>query len=767
VSRLLAIVAAVVTLAVTAACQKPESAPSTRGKLDVTYEKNNVIYLIGVTSGVQIGDLEIRCENAVIWLADEGSPTESKPIGAETRRKDIMVGFGLRVKELYAEGNVHLRQGEEVHDCDSAFIDFVHERGLVVDPRSRFPIPSPTGQPAKLHVKADELRMFSETNLQLVGAQVSTCPFGNPHYHVASETVDVFRARASRNPPPGQPEGQTPNFYYTATGNTLYTGSGFPVLWLPDFSGDSSSPMGRTYRYLKDVRIGKSNQFGYQFGLSIGDDLKTKEGKKWGSWVADLDYRSKRGPGVGVDFAYEQSCFKGEIKANYQHDVGTDEIYGKPPSEQRWRLLWRNRWFVAKDFQLDLETHLFSDRGYYPTYFEDEYKSDKPPETYAYLKRTFETSAFTGLFLVRGNAFETTTEYRPRLEYVLVTDPIANVFDNPLYFTARAEISRPRRLFDEDLHAPSVDTLRADLDTLVEYPFMAGPVKVTPFAGLRTTYYEYDLARNLHNERNGITWGAEVSMQLKRDYACCGGPLDLDGLRHVVVPSIEYRRTSGVTLHPEELFQYDGVDEFDDEEIVTFGLRNVLQTVRHRKGKPASVDEVLDLNLEMSYFADPDRNNGGEQWSNLFGDAILRLSDELQFLAEFEWDPNESDLEVLDFAVGWTPSDKLQTYAGLHHFEDTYDLVYAQASWQASEKWLVRGYASYDFHRHDWSKTDLAISRLGHDWVWTVIFGANFDRNDFSFSIGLEPRFLFDPILRPHGLRRQPEFQYLGSQLIK
>jgi hypothetical protein len=748
---------------------QPGTRPSTRASIGFSYSPpgSNEIYFFQFVPLI-LGDIEIRCETAVVFLGERASPTESKPIGAETRRQEIAF-LGRRVKEIYAEGHVHIRQREEVHDCHSLFLDFVHERGIIVDPQSRFPVPTPTGQPAKLHVKAAELRMISETQYQMLAAQVSTCPFGNPHYHLATDKLEIFRARAAQNPPPDQPPGEVPSFFYTATGNVLYVGSGtsFPVLWLPDFSGDSATPMGKTYRYVKDVRLGGSSEFGTQIGITIGDDLKNKEGKKWGSWLLDLDYLSKRGPGVGVDFAYEQPCYEGELKTYFQRDVGEDKLYGPPPDNDRWRVSWQHRWWMAREFQLDLEANLFSDRGYYPTYFEGEFKTDKPPENYAYIKKAFERSAVTGLFSVRGNDFETGTEYRPRLEYVLVTDPIVTVFDNPLYLTARAEFSRPRFLTDNALQVPSVDTVRADVDTLLEYPFLAGPVKVTPFAGIRSTYYEYDFARNLHNHRNGFTWGAEIAMQLSRDYGCRGGLLDLDGLRHVIEPSIEYQRTAGVDLHPEELFQYDNVDTFDDVEIVTFELRNLLQTVRHRPKRPASADEVLDVDLQIAYFPQADRDNRGDSWSNLCGDGIVRLSDELQFLAEFEWNPNDPDLEVLDTAIGWVPSDQLQLYAGYHHYSGNYDLVYGQGSWRASEKWLLRGYASYDFHRDDWSNTDLVVSRLGHDWVFSVVVVSSFGRDDFSFSIGLEPRFLFDPILRPRGLRREPEFQWLGTQVYK
>lgn len=576
--------------------------------------------------------------------------------------------------------------------------------------------------------------------------------------------MEIYRARAAEHGQIRPGEEPAANFYYTASGNTLFIGSGFPVLWVPDLSGDSSRN-GRTLRYFKNAKIGSSTQFGKHVGVDLGDDFVTKDGKKWGSWDLGLNYYSKRGVGVGVDFGYEQPGYKGNIKANYQRDKGTDEFYGKPPSENRWRLSYQHRSYLAPDFQLDLETNLFSDLGYYPTYFEDEFKQDKPPETYAYLKRAFHDSAVTGLVSVRGNDWETMTEYRPKIAYDLVTHPIAEIGDDPLYLTARAELSHMRGLTGMNL-AAGVQTWRADLDTLLEYPFLAGPVKVTPFAGLRETYYQYDIARNPDQTRTGFTYGGEVSMQLSRDYGCKGGIFDLDGLRHVIRPSITYRRTTGVDLRPNALRFYDAADAFDNTEAITLEVRNLLQTVRHRKGKPAAADEILDVDLEMNYYAD-ERDNGGYSWGNLMGDAVLRFSDPLQLVTDFQWNPRTRGLDDFNVAIGYAPSTTFQTYAGYRHFVDLYDLVYAQANYRLSEKWLLGGYASYDVHRKKGVEDDLTITRIGHDWAFSLVLRADYQEDDFSISIAMEPRILFDAILKQPSLRREPAFQYLGNEIHK
>jgi hypothetical protein len=749
--------------------KEPASRPETRSaRWGILYFDGDVVYLIEDVL-FRFGDTHLRCDTAILWLAKEETIVDSESRPTQERPKgSVPVGFEKRVKEVYAEGNVIVRQGEEVHACDAAFFDLVHERGIVVDPRSRFPVPTNTGEPATLTIKAAELRMLSQYRMEAIGAQISTCPFGNPHYHVASEKVEIYRARAreqaGREPPPGGEP--TPNFFYTASGNTLFAGSGFPVLWLPDISGDSTTPQGRTLRYFKDARFGHSSQFGWEPGITLGDDLRTRDGKKWGAWLLDLDYLSKRGPGVGVDFAYEKPLFyKGEIKTSYQRDHGEDEFYGTPPSEDRGRFSIRHRVFFPADFQLDLELNAFSDRGYYPTYFEDEFKQDKPPETYAYLKRAWQNSAVTGFFSTRINDWENVTEYRPKLDYLLVAEPLFDVGLNPVYLTARAEVARPKQQFDEDLHLPSISNFRADVDTLLEYGFLAGPVKVTPFAGIRSTYYEVDRFRNPDLTRTGFTYGASAAMTLSRNFGITGGLFDLDGLRHVIQPAVEYRRTTGVDLHPEDLYIYDETDEFDNVEEVTFELRNLFQTVRHTKDVAARVDEVFDLNLEISWFPDADRDNGGDPWSNLRGDGVVRFSDDLQIVGDFEWNPTRRDLEAYNIAAGYAPSDKFQAYAGFRHFDDLYDVVFAQVNWRISDKWLTRVYGSYDVFDDRGVEHDLVISRIGHDWVFSLFLGADIGEDDYSFGIGLEPRLFFDPILRPAGRRREPEFQYLGTTI--
>ena len=172
----------------------------------------------------------------------------------------------------------------------------------------------------------------------------------------------------------------------------------------------------------------------------------------------------------------------------------------------------------------------------------------------------------------------------------------------------------------------------------------------------------------------------------------------------------------------------------------------------------------------MTWFPNADRDNGGDAWSNLIGDARPPLLGPAPVRGALRVEPERrSDLEEFDFAVGLRPEREAPDLRRASITSTTrYDVVYG-----AGELARVREVASARLRvlRHPPGRLDRARPRGQPDRATTgssrSSSGADFDKDEFSFSIGFEPRFLFDAILRPRGLRREPEFQYLGSRIIR
>ncbi|MAG58064.1 MAG: hypothetical protein CMJ83_17395 [Planctomycetes bacterium] len=711
-----------------------------------------------------LGDVEteldgryLRCDNLIAWVrkGDQRRPPGNAP--------GIIKGTGEKARkaadfitELYAEGFVVYvdKKGETIF-CDRLFLDVAHERGIAIDATLSAPLQTRDGK-SDLVVKAAELRILAGNRIQGSGVKVWVGRFGRPFTHVTSDRMEFVKR------PPSAIDPDDPNrrssYRIDAQGNVLRAGQ-LPVMWLPDFTWDSEVQHG--FGLIESIRARHSSEFGYEAGVSIGDDIQFEEGRRWGHWSVHADWYSKRGPGVGVDLVYDDDDYRGLLYTRYQYDEGEDENFGRPPTRNRGRVSWWHRHQLPEGVQLDLELQLFSDRGYYPTYFEDQEKGLKPPENLVYLKKVFFNSMVSGLASARINDWFTRVEHQPELRYDLVTEPLFDLFDHPLYLSVEARGGHARLIPDERLVLEDRDSWRIDVDTLLEYAFPVGPFKLTPFAGLRYTYYEEDLIRRTDRDRVGFTSGATVSLQAWRVWDTDGGLFNLDGLRHVIIPEITFRNTTGIAARPMQLIPFDEVETFDNLQAFELRLRNLLQTVRQREDGP-EVDTFVDLELEIPYFPNP-RDNFGNPWGNLDVDLLVRFSDDLQLVTDLEFNWYGRDFEVANVAVGYTPSRELQAYAGYRHFDGEYDAVFFQINHRIDEKWMITLETSYDIKEDRGIDQRVAFTRIGPEWVAQLGLRIDAGENDFGIFISLEPRWLFDPILRPGLVSGEPRLNYLGS----
>ncbi|MFN6049571.1 MAG: hypothetical protein ACK47R_01950, partial [Planctomycetia bacterium] len=81
-----------------------------------------------------------------------------------------------------------------------------------------------------------------------------------------------------------------------------------PVFYLPYLQGDARDPLGP----IEGMNLGFNNIFGGQFGLTLNAfDLLGIQPFENTRWRLNLDYLTKRGPGIGTDFDYMAPDFFG------------------------------------------------------------------------------------------------------------------------------------------------------------------------------------------------------------------------------------------------------------------------------------------------------------------------------------------------------------------------------------------------------------------------------------------------------------------------
>lgn len=691
----------------------------------------------------------VRADNGVIWgsfdVVDEAGEGERK----------------IRIREIYVEGNVFFRLGERIFECHRAYVDPVDNRGLWFDATMSAWTATKSG-PSKLTVRAGEIRQLSSDRFSAIDLRLTTNPFAGPGYYVASPEL-----RLQIDPPaqrPGGRPGETVrNIHYALDGTVLYV-EDVPVFATPALSGDTAEP---TLSWIKRIGAERSRRFGPSGYLSVGQDIEFEEGERWGEWIVNTQYLGDRGPGVGVGLQYQTPEYRGFLQTLYQRDRGEDIfIDEEPPDEDRGRILWRHRHRLPENIQLDLEVSKISDRGFLPEYFENEFKSGKAQETLLYLKRAVENRALTFIANTRLNRFETQTEFQPQLAYEVFSEPLFELGEAAtVYFDADYEVSRARRRFAGFPTRNNISAFRADFDNRIGVPFFLGPIKFEPFGGVRYTRYGRGQFTSQSLDRFGTIMGARATTQLSRTYRIGGGPFELEGLRHVILPEVEYIRVHHVSRDVADYPQFDRIDAFTESETIRFGVRNRLQTIWHDQGAPRVVD-IVDLDIEWTYFPEPDRDNFGRHAGNLDVDFVFRLSPEFTFLTDFEYSFVFDAYEVLNSTVAWAPVDDFQVSLGYRRFIDVNDAVFLQARWQVGERLALGVFSAWDFEEARAQDQRFFIQRIGVDWVFEFEFDIDIT-GGVGFGFSFSPRALFDPRLRARSLRDEPQFSNFSDTRIR
>ena len=492
----------------------------------------------------------------------------------------------------------------------------------------RVPVVDENGKPTG---KYESRRHFVANN-----ATFTTCSFKKPHTKFVSTSAEwaeddfasihnvVFRA------------GNTSLFY-------------LPYVW-NDFEYDWPT---------LDFAFGNSSRLGYFVSTRIA--AKIIRGL---SIEPHIDMMSSRGTAYGIDSHYafgREREVRGSLTTFWlPNDHGNDELADTSREDSPWPGAWppilgplpddiptgvTNRYRFSywhqqeypEHWELDVEVNKFSDANVYREYFEQEFKTAKPPETRAELKyRRDNWSAFIHV-KPRINDFETQTEYLPQIGFNLIAQPIGGGF----LFTSQTQIANVRTRFADTRRAlgqtqvdivgtwidrneysvPPALTLRENdsddlqnwrFDTVnfVSRPFKAGIVNIEPYFGVRESWFEHTLDRTrggyldntppvgpplppavaaANDQRGGHTrsqvlGGARAATQFWRTYDVSGRPIlgrmFEHGMRHILTPEINYVYESTPTLRQEELPQNDAVTEQDGLHRVNLALRNRWQTRR-------------------------------------------------------------------------------------------------------------------------------------------------------------------------------------------
>ncbi|MBI3862669.1 MAG: hypothetical protein HY290_12335 [Planctomycetia bacterium] len=393
--------------------------------------KNGVTVLIdtddGRGGGNNIGLIDLSADQVVFWT-DEASANGFT--GEVTQSQEMPF-------QIYLEGNIVVRQGNNVLRARQAFYDVRAERALLLDADFRAKIPNVDG---KVRIRADRLRQLARNTYQGQNAFITTSPQLKPGFRLQASELFVeprddhpwFLTQPREVDPVTGEIDDSPVLWATSLNNTFFV-EDVPVFYLPYLSVPAEDPN----IPIRDLAYQSDRIFGQQIRTRWDIFKLTGLDRPAGTrWDLNLNYLSLRGPQVGtvdsyygvgrfgLDGPYSGTGYQSFIYDHGTDNLGNDRLSLNPPHKARGGLLQRDRQDFSADTTLFSELAFLSDRNWLEQYREQEFDVGKDYETMLYLRHFEDNWAWSGMGRARLYNYYNTTQWLPRGDLFGMAEPL-------------------------------------------------------------------------------------------------------------------------------------------------------------------------------------------------------------------------------------------------------------------------------------------------------------------------------------------------------
>jgi len=652
----------------------------------------------------------LLCSGAFALELQEEARQEETPVIVNGDK----VEFFSELEKVVAEGNVVVEYGETTLTCDKIVVFtatkdgfaegnvvLTDKTGTVQGERLEYNFQSQKGKITGADIDAAPYFCLSPQAEKLPekfilhDADITTCNLDQPHYHIHASKVTIY-----------------PQDRIVARGVQFVVGESLPVIYLPFFVQD-----------LKERRHG----FSFQPGQS----------KEWGTYLLSayrfylseelrgllrFDYRENKGFAYGVDL----EKFAGEFgMASLRYYGISEDLHGRGETEpiykkdERYKIEYRHKWDIDPATQFVTEISDYSDENFLRDYFYRQHEIDPTPRSYMLLSHSYPNATASVLFEKRFNQFFTTTEKIPELK--LETRKF-ELSDSDFYYENASSITgftNRTRLSDAD-----EDTVRADTFNQISYPFKLAFFHIEPSVGTRYSYYSKDMNGSEDLFRGIFYSGCSLLTKFYKvfdDVHFNKFGLEINKLRHIITPSLDYQFINEPTLPIERLTAFDSLDTISKLNQVTLSLENKLQTKRD--------DQSVDfLRFLLSSPYDFQLEGHGGRFGDISADLEMLPNSWLKFGADAAFDPRRKSFRNANFAVTYPFQDKKGSITTEYRYSaggDDSELFIFVLERLLNPKWKFRSY-----HRMQFTATDGIIEEQEYSLVrdlhcWEIEFIAN------------------------------------------
>ena len=516
-------------------------------------------------------------------------------------------------------------------------------------------------------------------------AKISTCDYimdDHAHYALGASKAVLYPREFESGLQNYNPDH---NDHAVLAYNTMFRLWDVPVFWLPalykPFDSDS---------FGIDFDFGSTSDWGYFIRASKGFSLVNTPKMQLNA-AAIVNYYSDRGMAYGG-------------KVNFLTDNSRTEIFGvmmrdRKPYESFSLDNWSQRhWYkeharlkipeTRYDFKASNLTHItpsldfrgqievLSDYNFLEDYYDTRYRENIQPPTYAALEYQMERASAALLTTIRVNDFDTVVQRLPEARWDM---PRQELFGG-LYYQSETTGGyyemKWRHLDNPGQYGRVKNYASARFDTVhfLYYPINLDFLNIIPRMGGRFTAYSNSSKNKISDEDLSDMFGAsalevsyfseavkfknfqnsgkarfrfvgelgvEANTKIYRTWQDVrSSMLQLDGLRHVMMPYVNYTYIPEPTEDPDYLLYFDDIDRIDEQNFVRIGLQNTLQTRRGNYGS----EQVVEWASLDTYW---DFHGNRQGMFGHVGDLGIRLSltpfENLTISSELLWDVGQNN----------------------------------------------------------------------------------------------------------------------------
>ena len=531
--------------------------------------------------------------------------------------------LSMVTKEMTAWGNVVLREGENVIECERLEINLNTQAGKIYQARLFL-------KDQNFHVIAGELEKLGENRYRILDGSFTTCDGERPPWKFTAKQLDV-RADSS-----GVAKG--PIFYI----------EDIPILYLP-------------WGVFPIVR---ERQTGFLFPLlgyssKYGPEIKTAffwAMRKDMDSTLYLDYLGDRGFKEGLEYRY---AFTGDTRGRANFYFIDDRVFGG----NRYSFFLQHEQKLPYDSYLKWDINHVSDNQYTRDFDEDLPRGARIDSRSLKLLRSV---LFGGKnwdrfsFLVDSEVFQNltldsndiTVQRLPDLSFYALPQ---SVFHTPLFF----EFSSSYTNFWRE---KGVEAQRGDILPIISYPMRLFDVlKLDPSLGFRETlYYSYNDPTGTFKgwkSRENLEAGLQASLEFYRVYEAetsskLSKLYQVARWMHTIEPVFTYQYSPRVNQRNLPIF--DGVDQIPYVNEITYGITQSLVGRPEKVGAGAGAYEYARLMIYQSYsLGDPYLDSEGKKrsFSPIQAELWWNFAPRLYAQGDAGFSPYTGNFETFNFLI--------------------------------------------------------------------------------------------------------------------